>query len=143
MKKKQTLGSLLALVCSTAFILVGCSSGQQATGNSNTSVTSNNGGTLVIVRQSDITSLDPHFFTDIPTMSIMNNKVYETLVTQDKDMMIKPKLATDWKQLDDLTWEFKLREGVVFHDGTPFDAQAVIQTFQRVIPRTGKPGCRQ
>ena len=32
-------------------------------------------------------------------------------------------LATEWKQLDDVTWEFKLRQGVVFDDGAPFDAE--------------------
>lgn len=138
MKKKQTIATLLSLVCAAVFLMAGCSPGQQENGKTSQSAASSTGGTLVIVRQSDITSLDPHFFTDIPTASIMTNKIYETLVKQDKDMNIQPHLASEWKQLDDLTWEFKLREGVVFHDGTPFDAQAVTKTFQRVLdPQVG------
>ncbi len=53
-------------------------------------------------------------------------------------------LATEWKQLDDVTWEFKLRQGVVFHDGTPFDAEAVKATFARVLdPQVGSPRAAQ
>lgn len=140
MKKKQVLGSILALVCATVFTLAGCSTGQPVKEGGSESAGSNKNDTLVVVRQSDITSLDPHFFTDIPTASIMNNKIYESLVTQDQDMNIQPLLATEWKQLDDLTWEFTLREGVTFHDGTAFDAEAVIKTFQRVMdPELASP----
>ena len=43
-----------------------------------------------------------------------------------------PGLATSWRSLDDLTWEFKLRKNVKFHDGTPFTAEDVVATYKRV-----------
>jgi peptide/nickel transport system substrate-binding protein len=98
------------------------------------------GGTLTIVRLSDATKLDPHFITDIPSANIVYQKVYEGLVAPDKDFKIQPLLAKEWKIINDTTWEFKLREGVTFHDGTPFNADAVKKTFDRLLdPKTGSP----
>lgn len=60
------------------------------------------------------------------------NLVVETLVWYDKDTKIVPRLATSWKtESDQLTWTFELRSGVKFHDGTPFNAEAVRSEFQR------------
>lgn len=87
---------------------------------------------LVIAVLSDATKLDPHLGTDIPSANVYQGKIYEGLVQQDENMEIQPGLATEWKQLDDLTWEFKLREGVKFHDGTDFTAEAVKKTIERV-----------
>ncbi|WP_025785715.1 glutathione ABC transporter substrate-binding protein [Sporosarcina sp. D27] len=101
---------------------------------------SKDGGTLTVVRLSDATGLDPHFITDIPSANVIHGKVYETLVQFDKDMNIKPLLASEWEQTDDLTWEFTLVENVKFHDGTPFDAEAVKKTLDRILdPATGSP----
>src|SRR5690606_19013505 len=47
------------------------------------------------------------------------------------DMQLEPALATDWRQVDDLTWEFDLRPGVVFHNGKPFTAEAVKYSLER------------
>jgi ABC-type dipeptide transport system, periplasmic component len=44
-----------------------------------------------------------------------------------------PNLAVSWKTIDDTTWEVKLRQGVKFHDGTPFTAKDVKATFERVL----------
>ncbi|WNS77530.1 glutathione ABC transporter substrate-binding protein [Bacillus sp. DTU_2020_1000418_1_SI_GHA_SEK_038] len=98
------------------------------------------GGTLTVVSLSDATKLDPHFITNIPSANIIYQKVYETLVEPDKDMNIQPLLATEWNVLNDTTWEFKLKEGITFHDGTPFNAEAVKATFDRLLdPNTGSP----
>lgn len=60
------------------------------------------------------------------------NLVVETLVWYDKDTKIVPRLATSWKtESDQLTWTFELRPGVKFHDGTPFNAEAVRSEFAR------------
>ncbi len=56
--------------------------------------------------------------------------VFETLTKPTHDLEIEPWLATDWELIDDLTWEFTLREDVEFHDGTPFDASHVVDRFQ-------------
>lgn len=53
----------------------------------------------------------------------------------DANSEYKPLLASEWKQLDDLTWEFALRDGITFHDGTPFDAEAVKKTIDRILDK--------
>lgn len=93
----------------------------------------NEGGELIISVLSDATQLDPHKGTDIPSANVYHGKIYEGLVKQDKDMKVQPALAEDWKQIDDLTWEFYLREGVTFHDGAPFNAEAVKKNFERIL----------
>jgi peptide/nickel transport system substrate-binding protein len=98
------------------------------------------GGTLTVVRLSDATKLDPAFITDIPSANIVYQKVYQTLIAPDKDFKIQPQLAKEWKVVNDTTWEFKLQEGVKFHDGAPFNAEAVKTTFDRILdPKTESP----
>ena len=101
---------------------------------------SKNDQNLIVVMKSDVTNLDPHFIVDITTANVLYEKVYETLIIPDEDMKPQPHLAVEWNQLDDITWEFKLREGVKFHDGTPFTADAVKKTFDRLLdPKVGSP----
>ncbi|WP_281868498.1 glutathione ABC transporter substrate-binding protein [Brevibacillus parabrevis] len=98
------------------------------------------GGTLTIVRMSDAGNLDPHFISTINAASVVHQKVYEGLVRRDANMVIVPQLALSWRQVSDLVWEFKLRQGVFFHDGTPFDATAVKRTLDRVMdPKIASP----
>ena len=98
------------------------------------------GGTLVYATGTDVQTLDPQFVTDVPTSRIVAN-IHETLVKADEKGAIQPCLATSWTTSDDkLTWTFKLRAGVRFHDGTPFNAAAVKATFDRMRdPATGSP----
>lgn len=59
--------------------------------------------------------------------------MFEPLLMQDQNQQLHPRLATSWKNLDDHTWEFKLREGVKFHDGTPFTAEDVKFSVWRLV----------
>lgn len=98
------------------------------------------GGTLTYVTGTDATTLDPQFVTDVPT-SRMVMQIHQTLVYPDLEGNIQPVLAESWTVSDDkLTWTFKLRKGVTFHDGTPFNAEAVKYTFGRIQdPEIGSP----
>lgn len=87
---------------------------------------------LIIVVQSDVVSLDPHGSNDSPSSNV-RTKIYDNLVYFDANMDLQPGLATDWELIDETTWEFTLREGVTFHDGTPFTAEAVKMNLERVI----------
>ena len=88
--------------------------------------------TLTVVVTDEPKSLDP-CDTDLSNNSrVLRNNVTETLVNLDStNGAVIPSLATEWWQVDDHTWEFKLREGVTFHDGTPFDANAVAAALTR------------
>ena len=72
--------------------------------------------------QSPVTSMDPHYHNLSPNNSLLLH-VYEPRVLRDPNMKLKPGLAVSWRAIDDLTWEFKLRRNVKFHDGTPFTAR--------------------
>jgi peptide/nickel transport system substrate-binding protein len=59
--------------------------------------------------------------------------VWESLVSLDNNLQPQPLLAESWTQSDDkLSWTFKLRKGVKFQDGTPFDAAAVVTNVERL-----------
>jgi peptide/nickel transport system substrate-binding protein len=72
------------------------------------------------------TIYNPH-----PETSLVANPVFDSLVHFDAvTREYKPLLATSWKRLDDRTYEFKLRQGVKFHDGSPFGIDDVLYSFQ-------------
>ncbi|TLS38641.1 glutathione ABC transporter substrate-binding protein [Pseudalkalibacillus caeni] len=141
MQSKKALSLLLAALFIIGTVLTGCTGSNEASsGKSSDGASGKNGGKLVIAELSDATQLDPHKGTDIPSANVYHGKIYEGLVKQDKDMEIQPALATEWKKIDDLTWEFKLREGVKFHDGTEFKADAVKKTIERILdPEIASP----
>lgn len=69
--------------------------------------------------------------------------MYEPLVMIDRDLQtVKPVLATEWKRLDDLTFEFKLRQGVKFHNGEEFDAEAAKFSIMRPIDPATRANAR-
>ncbi len=147
-KKKHMLRSILALSVLVSTVLAGCggsqtSSGTNSASNSNqasttpasSSAAAGGGGTLIIARLSDANNLDPHFSTQINSMAVTQHKLYEGLVMMDRNSEYKPLLAKEWKQKDDVTWEFTLRDGITFHDGEPFNAEAVKKTIDRILDK--------
>jgi peptide/nickel transport system substrate-binding protein len=75
-------------------------------------------------------AMDPHFHNLTPNNSLLSH-IYDRLVHQDPNQALIPGLAESWKAVNDTTWEFKLRKGVTFHDGSPFTADDVLCTFKR------------
>ena len=88
-------------------------------------------GSLVIGLSSDISSLDPHRSNDVYSSQV-RSQIYERLIGHDLDMNLVPMLATEWEQVDDVTWNFKLEEGVMFHEGSELTSEDVQATFERV-----------
>ncbi len=76
------------------------------------------------------TSMDPHFHDLSPNHALVQH-VFDSLVMADNDARPSPGLALSWRALDELTWEFKLRPGVRWHDGSPFTADDIVFTFAR------------
>lgn len=82
--------------------------------------------TMILAHQTDSIDLDPHGSTTNSTLKI-KNQVYEPLVEMTIDNEIKPALATSWEYIDDAgTVQFKLREGVKFHNGETMTAEDVL-----------------
>jgi len=121
------------IVVSIIMILSACAGDGEPVENDTSTDGKGDDDSLVVAIGSDVTEIDPHLAGDIPTANIFHEKIFETLVTQDQDMEFQPNLATDWERVDDLTWKFTLREDVQFHDGEPFNAEAVQQTLERVV----------
>jgi len=95
------------------------------------------GKDIVVGIGTDASTLDPHLCTDSAT-EVINKNIYNNLVRFDTNMKLVPDLASDWHLAkDELTWTFILRSGITFHDGTPFNAEAVKYNLERVLdPKT-------
>jgi len=85
---------------------------------------------IVFAQGVDPTTLDPNDHNETPAGNVLNN-IYDTLIFWSPDLKLVPRLAESWKQLDEVTWEIKLRKGVKWQDGSDFSADDVKFTFDR------------
>ncbi|RWR05037.1 ABC transporter substrate-binding protein [Siminovitchia fortis] len=133
MKKGLSIVFSLLLVLSLA--LMGCSGSKETgkeKGGEKKEKTAESGGTMIYARGGDAVKLDPITVTDGESL-IVTHQILETLVKYEKETAdIVPGLAKDWEVSDDgTTYTFELEEGVKFHDGTDFNADAVVKNFER------------
>src|ERR1700726_2887974 len=101
------------------------------------------GGSIPVGQELDIPGFDPLkvgvFDTAAGTAAAA---IFDTLTTLDDKGVVQPKLALSWDHSEDFkTWTFKLRPGVKFHDGTPFNAEAVKANFDRQKDPANKCRC--
>lgn len=87
----------------------------------------------------DVTSLDPHFLNVAPNNNAAWH-VFDALVHVDANARLIPGLAQSWRAIDATTWEFKLRKGVKFHDGSDFTAEDVMFSLERPATLAASPG---
>jgi peptide/nickel transport system substrate-binding protein len=88
---------------------------------------------ITIVLGSEPTTLDPHAADDGGEKAV-NDNVFETIMTRDEEGNLQLGLAVEKPtQVDDLTWQIKLRPGLTFHNGEPLDAKAVAFSVMRMI----------
>lgn len=85
---------------------------------------------LRIALSTEPTSIDPHYHNLSPNNALATH-IFGALIEQNETQQLQPGLAVSWKPINDTTWEFKLREGVKFHDGSPFTAEDVAFTIGR------------
>jgi len=95
--------------------------------------------TIVVGIHADIQDLDPHNFRHRETETVLRN-IFDGLVTRGPDMQPVPELAESISQLDETTWEFKLRRGVKFHDGTEMTAEDVAFSINRYVKEGAMAG---
>lgn len=117
---------ILTLTLVLGISLVGCSS------NANSGSESDKQATMIFGRGGDSVSLDPAVVTDGESFKVAEN-IYDTIVQfGDMDTEVHPALASDWEVSEDgRQYTFTLEEDVVFHDGTAFNADAVVYNFER------------
>ncbi|QHJ71958.1 ABC transporter substrate-binding protein [Planococcus halotolerans] len=135
-KKIMSLAFLMLLLISA--VLYGCSGGSNEGSESEGSGETGGEGesteekVLIFGRGGDSVSLDPITVTDGESFKVTKN-IFDTLVNfGEQDTEIEGGLASDWEAAEDgLTYTFQLEEGVTFHDGTDFNAEAVVANFDR------------
>src|ERR1700693_3006963 len=86
---------------------------------------------LTIGIGADVTAIDPHYHNVTPNNNVAAH-IFDYLVLRDERQRPIPGLAESWKTIEPLVWEFKLRRGVKFHDGSDFTAADVVASIERV-----------
>ena len=92
-----------------------------------------------IGRATEQGSLDP-LFSDLGNDVSTAENMFESMIRFDSKLRIQPALAVSWKLIDPMTWEIELREGVKFHDGSPFTAADVAYSLLRARNVPNSPG---
>lgn len=133
MRKKSKLSLSIILGVTSALALSACGSADPPTPNENES------STLTVAQVAAVETLDPAMHRARITQTVVRN-VFDALVNQDNNLKPVPELASDWEQVDNLTWRFNIREGVTFHNGEPLNADAVKFSIDRVLdPEQSSP----
>ena len=125
----------LAYVLIVAMVLVGCvaqpapsATGQQADGEQAMEAEKE----LVIVQGTEPWTMDMQWVTAQVIVNV-GNHIQQTLLDYDHSMTLQPNLAVSWEQIEPTVWQYKLREGVEFSNGEPFNADQVKFSFDRVM----------
>lgn len=127
MRRTPRLRVLGGLSASAVLLMSACGSGGDTAGGNA------DDGTLTLAIGADMTGLDPAAQNSTSNMQRLR-QVVESLTTLDSTGELQPLLATDWEVSEDgMTWTFKLREGVTFSDGEPFNADAVKFSMDRLL----------
>ena len=140
---KRNLKKIIALglAATMAFSLVGCGGGGDASSSSGNgeaaaNESSGEGGykdTLIWAQGADVTSMDPHQGKETPSVEV-TDQIFDTLtVVNPETIELEPQIAESWEQTDDLTYVFKIRQGIKFHDGSDLTAEDVKFSLERAI----------
>ncbi|MWV44517.1 ABC transporter substrate-binding protein [Paenibacillus sp. HJL G12] len=130
---------MLAVALVMTLLLTACAGGKPAAEGQNAAAQGSGeqaavqGGELTFALATSPDTLDPHRSGLAVAVRVIRT-IHDSLVVQLPDHSIKPWLATEWSVSDDgLSYTFKLRKDVTFHDGTPFNAEAVKFNFDRIL----------
>ena len=96
---------------------------------------------VVVVQSGEAATLDWHMHCD-KNAHEPDRQIFDTLLRRNlKTLQLEGNLAESWRLLNDTTWQFKLRRNVKFHNGEPFDADAVKFSIERMLdPKQAAPG---
>jgi peptide/nickel transport system substrate-binding protein len=144
---KRLLFLSLLILSISALVLVGCSSSttsegtdgnESSEGNETTEPTApaEENRTLTIAMGTDMVTFDIHDHNNTSTEAVHTN-MFNYLFKRDASQEIQPDLVESYELIDDTTWEFKLKEGVTFHNGDPLTSEDVKFTLERVAKDSG------
>ncbi len=127
MSRKPACAIAAGLVLVLLGCLTGCSTGERVDLGGESS------GNLIAAIAGEPDQLDPHKTSAYFSFEVLEN-VFDTLVAPDANLQMQPALAQSWSVSSDrLSWNFLLRSGVTFHDGSPFTADDVVYSYRRII----------
>ncbi|GAC1388626.1 MAG: ABC transporter substrate-binding protein [Ktedonobacteraceae bacterium] len=130
---KKTAASLVLLFLALATILAACGGGSPSS-----TTQTKTGGNLSVGLNADVVTLDPLRSSALVDRQVMLN-MYDTLVKVNSQNALVPDLATSWSYTTPTTLVFTLRSDVMFQDGTPFNADAVVFNINRILSTTSSP----
>ncbi|PIC63885.1 hypothetical protein CSV79_09415 [Sporosarcina sp. P13] len=138
---KNTRKFTLVLFIAISMLLVACTANTADESPKDSDANSNSNSEkktdIVIAVTAEPTTLMGSMTPDFSVYSI-NKNIYDRLIDYDGKGNFTPKLATEWKSVDELTWEFKLREDVKFHNGAPFNAESIKYTIDYMLDPANK-----
>lgn len=124
--RKPAVSTAVAVLSALLILVAGCSTGQRVD-------LGDGAGNLIAAIAGEPDQLDPHKTSAYFSFEVLEN-VYDTLVEPDENLEMQPALAQSWQvSPDQLTWTFRLRPGVTFHDGSPLTADDVVFSYRRII----------
>lgn len=132
----------LSLFCLCLLLVVSCSRSQQiTTTSSNSANTLTGNGRITIGTTLNPRTLDPADAYELQSLGLVYNMSDRLYTYEPGSTKVKPQLATAFPKVsqDGLTYTIPVRQGVVFHDGTPFNAEAMAFSLERFIKNGGKP----
>jgi peptide/nickel transport system substrate-binding protein len=137
----------LVLVLALAMIAGGCSKPKASTPGSVDTVAATEQAAptpetdsvnpVVVLTAGVLTTLDPYYMVSVHPDDSIAAHLWDTLVWLNDELTLEPRLAESWRLVNDLTWELKLRQGVTFHNGEPFNAQAAKFSLERTTELEG------
>ncbi len=122
MFKDKRIMLLVTLVLVMSITLTACGGGSN--------VDLENKDTLVIANGADAPTLDPHKENDNVSAQV-TGQIFNRLIHVNEDMEFEPEIATEWENVDDLNWIFKIRQGVKFHNGEELTVNDVKYSLDR------------
>ncbi len=103
----------------------------------NTSASPATGSAVVVLMAGPVTTLEPYQMVSIHPDGSVASHLWDTLTLLNNDLQIEPHLAESWRLVNNFTWEFKLREGIKFHNDEPVNAEAVRFSIERAQTMPG------
>lgn len=138
--RRDFLGRAVAVAGGLSLGLVGLQSPQVAAAAIETApraaaVTQQSGASITAGMSEQMLTLDPANHYSISSTTVLRH-IFDPLVDVTAESQFVPALAESWEVIDDLTWRFRLRQGVTFHDGAAFDSSSVVYSITRVATDT-------